>query len=62
MIVEQEHPTAGKLRVVGVPVKLSDDARRGTHARAAARRAHDEIITRSVMEIKFESLKRAAVI
>lgn len=24
MIVEQEHPTAGKIRVVGVPVKLSD--------------------------------------
>jgi crotonobetainyl-CoA:carnitine CoA-transferase CaiB-like acyl-CoA transferase len=24
MIVEQDHPTAGKIRVVGVPVKLSD--------------------------------------
>jgi crotonobetainyl-CoA:carnitine CoA-transferase CaiB-like acyl-CoA transferase len=24
MIVEQEHPTAGKIRVVGVPVKLSE--------------------------------------
>ena len=24
MIVEQQHPTAGKLRVIGVPVKLSE--------------------------------------
>ena len=24
MIVEQEHPTAGKISVVGVPVKLSE--------------------------------------
>ncbi len=24
MIVEQEHPTAGKISVIGVPVKLSE--------------------------------------
>ena len=40
MIVKQQHPTAGDISVVGVPVKLSETPGSRAHAGAAAGRAH----------------------
>ena len=40
MVVEVDHPTLGRLRTLGSPVKMSDTPPVVGAARAAARRAH----------------------
>jgi crotonobetainyl-CoA:carnitine CoA-transferase CaiB-like acyl-CoA transferase len=62
MIVEQDHPTAGKIRVVGVPVKLSDTPG-GVRTPAPLLGQHTaEVIGGLGYRDKLETLKREGVI
>jgi crotonobetainyl-CoA:carnitine CoA-transferase CaiB-like acyl-CoA transferase len=62
MIVEQDHPTAGKVHVVGVPVKLSDTPG-GVRTRAPLLGEHtDEVLGQLGYEAQLASLRGAGVI
>jgi crotonobetainyl-CoA:carnitine CoA-transferase CaiB-like acyl-CoA transferase len=62
MIVQQEHPTAGSIRVVGVPVKLSDTPG-SVRTPAPLLGEHTEEILASLGHGgRFESLKRSGVV
>jgi crotonobetainyl-CoA:carnitine CoA-transferase CaiB-like acyl-CoA transferase len=62
MIVQQEHPTAGAIRVVGVPVKLSDTPG-SVRTPAPLLGEHTEEILASLGHgDRFESLKRSGVV
>jgi CoA:oxalate CoA-transferase len=62
MIVQQEHPKAGKLRVVGIPVKLSDTPGEVRTPAPLLGEHTSEIITQLGHGDQIEALRRAAVI
>jgi crotonobetainyl-CoA:carnitine CoA-transferase CaiB-like acyl-CoA transferase len=62
MIVEQEHPTAGRIRVVGVPVKLSDTPGKVRTPAPLLGEHTAEIIAGLGHGDELEALKREAVI
>jgi len=62
MIVEQQHPTAGRIHVVGVPVKLSDTPG-GVRTPAPLLGEHtDEVLSGLGYGVELESLRRSGVI
>jgi len=62
MIVEQDHPTAGKLTVVGVPVKLSSTPGGVNTPAPLLGENTDEIISALGHADRLQSLKEAGVI
>lgn len=62
MIVEQDHPTAGKIRVVGVPVKLSDTPGAVRTPAPLLGEHTDEVLSGLGYGDKLECLKRDRVI
>jgi crotonobetainyl-CoA:carnitine CoA-transferase CaiB-like acyl-CoA transferase len=62
MVVEQEHPTAGKITVVGVPVKLSSTPGRVNTPAPLLGENTEEIISSLGHADRMKSLKEAGVI
>lgn len=62
MIVEQEHPTAGKIRVVGVPVKLSETPGRVRTPAPLLGEHTAEVLGSLGYGDRLDSLKQAGVI
>lgn len=62
MIVEQQHPSAGKIRVVGVPVKLSDTPGRVRTPAPLLGEHTEEVLSSLGYGDQLERLKQAGVI